>query len=265
MAAAHLLLPACSVVVCVSSIISVVRPGVQTCIPHSTKCLNGSAYMSVPVFISSCSALLSPFTCIIDRMPLSLLQELLAEPQPTSSPAGHGSVPGTVMLTLASALPTIAFMDETMELTVADPMELRRLSDTAMNMYSTVGGTLQSLHPLPLDDQNMTTRQLLDLLRPKVPVALLDQLQVLGQRVGALLPLPLCCNNPACTHGVLLPSQGGVPCSIEDPKLQRCKACRAAFYDCAECQRQHWPQHKAVCKRLAAEGPEAAAACRNRA
>lgn len=37
-------------------------------------------------------------------------------------------------------------------------------------------------------------------------------------------------------------------CGRTGVKLQRCARCRDAWYCSVECQKQHWPQHKAVCR-----------------
>mgnify|MGYP001810821497 CR=1 FL=1 len=42
-------------------------------------------------------------------------------------------------------------------------------------------------------------------------------------------------------------------CSRQVAVVKRCTACRTAAYCSTACQRSHWPQHKAECRRLAAE------------
>ena len=38
-------------------------------------------------------------------------------------------------------------------------------------------------------------------------------------------------------------------CDADDVKLRHCSLCRAVYYCGKECQKAHWAQHKAVCKR----------------
>jgi hypothetical protein len=68
--------------------------------------------------------------------------------------------------------------------------------------------------------------------------------------VGAILASfahPQACNNPGC---------GNVQGPAEWKLVRMCKCicggCRTARYCSRECQRQHWQQHKAVCRALAA-------------
>jgi MYND finger len=72
-------------------------------------------------------------------------------------------------------------------------------------------------------------------------------LTTLAERALALLPTPLCCNNPAClnleeTAEWLLVKRPGSVCS----------SCRTVRYCSAACQRAHWAAHKPVCKVLKA-------------
>jgi hypothetical protein len=39
-------------------------------------------------------------------------------------------------------------------------------------------------------------------------------------------------------------------CKKVSESLKRCSRCRSAVYCCVECQHQHWPQHKMVCKKV---------------
>jgi hypothetical protein len=67
----------------------------------------------------------------------------------------------------------------------------------------------------------------------------------LAQPALALLPSPLCCNNPACVNleetaeWQLVRRPGSV-----------CSGCCTARYCGTACQRAHWAAHKPVCKAL---------------
>jgi len=71
---------------------------------------------------------------------------------------------------------------------------------------------------------------------------LVKQLQAAGQALNTL-PSPVSCNNPGCSS-VAGPSEvqlvGGRGCL--------CAGCRTARYCSKVCQKQHWKQHKPVCK-----------------
>jgi hypothetical protein len=48
-----------------------------------------------------------------------------------------------------------------------------------------------------------------------------------------------------------LPKQAGVVCSYcgkGGAKLLKCSACKGAVYCSRDCQKRHWPKHKAACK-----------------
>jgi hypothetical protein len=66
------------------------------------------------------------------------------------------------------------------------------------------------------------------------------------------------CGNPRCTN-LSGPSAEGL---VAGRKGVRCGGCRVARYCCPECQQADWPQHRHVCRRLAAAAepePETAA------
>lgn len=79
------------------------------------------------------------------------------------------------------------------------------------------------------------------------------QVSELGREVCNNLPVPYACNNMCSLlkgHSELTAVKGG-----------RCSACKVAHYDDKACHRKHWPQHRALCKKLqAAEAAAAAAA-----
>lgn len=82
-------------------------------------------------------------------------------------------------------------------------------------------------------------------------VAFVQKLRPLGIALSAL-PLSCDCNNPGCVNvdGVL---EGTA-------SFSKCAGCRMVRYCSRQCQVQHWKQHKAVCKTLAAAGADATAA-----
>jgi hypothetical protein len=73
-----------------------------------------------------------------------------------------------------------------------------------------------------------------------------QEMQAVGKAL-ACFAIPQACNNPVCGN-VSGPSEaqlvGGRSCL--------CAGCCTARYCSRECQRQHWKQHKPVCKALAA-------------
>jgi hypothetical protein len=62
-----------------------------------------------------------------------------------------------------------------------------------------------------------------------------------------VLALPQCCNNPSCSN-----TSKQSELELVAGRSCKCSQCRVAHYCCKTCQAQHWKQHKAVCKALAA-------------
>jgi hypothetical protein len=82
---------------------------------------------------------------------------------------------------------------------------------------------------------------------------LVQELRALGQ-ASCLFAVPLVCNNPRC-----MSLHGETEVSLVSGRACVCSGCRVARYCGRECLRQHWKQHKPVCKALAAAAAGAAA------
>jgi hypothetical protein len=80
------------------------------------------------------------------------------------------------------------------------------------------------------------------------------QLTAVGKLLAALAH-PYGCNNPRC-QTLTGPSE----VQLVIGRSTKCGACRTARYCCKACLKQHWQQHKPVCKGLAAAAATAAAA-----
>jgi len=61
------------------------------------------------------------------------------------------------------------------------------------------------------------------------------------------LPFPTACNNPRCSN-----LSGQSELLLVSGRSNMCAGCLVARYCSRDCQRQHWKQHKPVCKALAA-------------
>ena len=86
---------------------------------------------------------------------------------------------------------------------------------------------------------------------------LVQELRALGG-ASCLFAVPLFCNNPRC-----MSLHGETEVSLVSGRACVCSGCRVARYCGRECLRQHWKQHKPVCKALAAAAaavPDGAAA-----
>jgi hypothetical protein len=80
-----------------------------------------------------------------------------------------------------------------------------------------------------------------------------QELRALGQ-ASCLFAVPLFCNNPGC-----MSLHGKTEVSLVSGLSCVCSGCRVARYCGQECLRQHWKQHKPVCKALAAAAAAAVA------
>jgi hypothetical protein len=76
--------------------------------------------------------------------------------------------------------------------------------------------------------------------------ALVQQLQATGVMLSSIA-VPHFCNNPACVD-----ITGPTEVQLVSGRTCICAGCRTARYCGRVCQRQAWPQHKPVCKALAA-------------
>jgi hypothetical protein len=83
--------------------------------------------------------------------------------------------------------------------------------------------------------------ELLPLLKAASTVQLTSRTRV--QLVG--------CSHRGC-HNFQGPSAEGL---VAGRKGVRCGGCRVARYCCPACQQEDWPQHRHVCRRLAAVAP----------
>lgn len=111
----------------------------------------------------------------------------------------------------------------------------------------------QVLGVWPVGGASLTSTQLIHKIREVFPGALCNRIKSQAQDICALLPVPYCCNNPKC-------SSSTSPTEASSVKAGRCSGCKVARYCGASCQQQHWPLHKAVCKKIKQGPPEVAAA-----
>jgi hypothetical protein len=92
---------------------------------------------------------------------------------------------------------------------------------------------------------------------PDAPIPLAGYVQQLFDLGDALCAVAhkQSCNNPTCSN-VSGPSE----LQLVKGRSNTCSGCRTARYCSPECMRQHWKQHRPVCKALARTGAEPAAA-----
>jgi hypothetical protein len=83
--------------------------------------------------------------------------------------------------------------------------------------------------------------------QPDAPVPLGGYVQELSALGEALCSVShkLSCNNPVCSN-VLGPSE----LQLLKGRSNTCSGCRMARYCSPKCMRQHWKQHRPICKRL---------------
>jgi hypothetical protein len=82
--------------------------------------------------------------------------------------------------------------------------------------------------------------------RVTVSKGTLQQLEQLGEALNSLA-MPYACNNPLCRN-----LSGPTELELVGSRSCKCSGCRTACYCGKECQRQHWKQHKPVCKAIGA-------------
>jgi hypothetical protein len=79
-------------------------------------------------------------------------------------------------------------------------------------------------------------------MRKQLGSSLTDLLGLFSSLLSEV-PLPVGCNNPACTN-----LEGVAEASLSVNK--RCKSCLAAHYCSKQCQTEHWAAHKGACQRI---------------
>jgi len=72
-------------------------------------------------------------------------------------------------------------------------------------------------------------------------------MQAFGKQLCALAT-PIACNNPSCSN-----ISGPTDIQLVSGRSGLCASCQVARYCSRACQKQHWKQHKPVCKALAAQ------------
>jgi hypothetical protein len=94
-------------------------------------------------------------------------------------------------------------------------------------------------------------------IKPGEPVPLagfVQQLSAFGEALGSV-PHKQSCNNPGCRN-----VSGLSELQLVKGRSNTCSVCRRARYCSDVCMKQHWKQHRPVCKALAATAAAAAAA-----
>lgn len=92
------------------------------------------------------------------------------------------------------------------------------------------------------DEQQLAVYRLPGELKLQLEDLIVDLLGLFGSLLTEV-PLPVGCNNPACTN-----LEGVAEASLSVNK--RCSSCLAAHYCSKQCQTEHWASHKGACSRI---------------
>ncbi len=112
-------------------------------------------------------------------------------------------------------------------------------------LAAAAGGDLQQSRQ-QLEALSATLRTLPEGSSAASLTALAPQLQEVGSMLSSIA-VPYFCNNPICVN-----ISGPSDVQLVSGRSCVCAGCRTARYCGRACQRQAWPQHKAICKAVAA-------------
>ena len=121
------------------------------------------------------------------------------------------------------------------------------LQDSSNSAALTAAGYTNPQQLQQLLQDMLAARQVAEAATDAAPLEMLvQQLQAVG---GALtsLAVPVFCNNPACSN-----VSGPTELQLVSGRSCLCAGCLTARYCSRACQKQHWKQHKPVCRALAA-------------
>ena len=168
-------------------------------------------------------------------------QQAVAEAQHSSEPPQEGSRCETLMLDVV--MPCASGVERAVEwwlYTAERSAQLAALGHDAQHLLEFITGLPgPAIHAAAVCDSNTEEAA-------AAVAGLVQQLRTVGQALS-VFAIPHACNNPWCSN-----VSGPCEAQLVGGRSCLCAGCREARYCSKARQKQHWKQHKPVCKALAA-------------